>query len=61
MRVVVQKVTEASVSVDDEIIGEIGEGFMLLVGIGKDDTQDDVLYLVRKVSNLRFSKMKRAK
>jgi len=53
MRVVVQKVTESSVTVEDEIIGEIGEGFMLLVGIGKDDTHEDVHYLVRKVSNLR--------
>ncbi|WP_319471377.1 D-aminoacyl-tRNA deacylase [uncultured Trichococcus sp.] len=53
MRVVVQKVTEASVAVDGEIIGEIGEGFMLLVGIGKDDTQEDVHYLARKISKLR--------
>lgn len=53
MRVVVQKVTEASVSVDGETIGKIGMGFMLLVGIGKDDAQEDVHYLVRKVSNLR--------
>jgi len=53
MRVVVQKVTEASVAVDEEIIGEIGVGFMLLVGIGKGDTQEDVHYLARKVSNLR--------
>lgn len=53
MRVVVQKVTEASVSVDGEIIGEIGMGFMLLVGIGKDDAQEDAHYLARKVSNLR--------
>lgn len=53
MRVVVQKVTEASVSVDGEILGEIDKGFMLLVGIGKDDAQEDVSYLARKVSNLR--------
>lgn len=53
MRIVVQKVTEASVSVDGETIGEIGEGFMLLVGIGKDDAKEDVHYLARKVSNLR--------
>lgn len=53
MRVVVQKVTEASVSVDGEILGEIDKGFMLLVGIGKDDAQEDVSYLARKVSSLR--------
>lgn len=39
MRVVVQKVTEATVLVGGEIIGEIGKGFMLLVGIGKEDAQ----------------------
>lgn len=53
MRVVIQKVTEASVSVEEKIIGEIGTGFMLLVGIGKEDTEEDVDYMVRKVSNLR--------
>lgn len=42
MRVVVQKVTEAAVLVGGEIIGEIGKGFMLLVGIGKEDAQEDV-------------------
>ena len=53
MRVVVQKVTEAAVLVGGEIIGEIGKGFMLLVGIGKEDAQEDVCYLARKVANLR--------
>lgn len=53
MRVIIQKVTEASVSVEEKIIGEIGTGFMLLVGIGKEDTDEDVDYMVRKVSNLR--------
>ena len=53
MRVVVQKVTEAAVLVNGEIIGEIGKGFMLLVGIGKEDAQEDVCYLARKVANLR--------
>ncbi|HRF52316.1 MAG TPA: D-aminoacyl-tRNA deacylase, partial [Trichococcus flocculiformis] len=53
MRVVVQKVTEAAVLVGGEIIGEIGKGFMLLVGIGKEDSQEDVCYLARKVANLR--------
>lgn len=53
MRVVVQKVAEASVSVAGETIGEIGKGFLLLVGIGKEDSQEDVAYVARKVSNLR--------
>ena len=53
MRVVVQKVTEAAVLVGGEIIGEIGKGFMLLGGIGKEDAQEDVCYIARKVANLR--------
>lgn len=53
MRVVVQKVTEAAVLVGGEIIGEIDKGFMLLVGIGKEDAQEDVCYIARKVANLR--------
>jgi len=53
MRVVIQKVKEASVSVEGEVIGEIGIGYLLLVGIAQDDTEEDVNYLARKVANLR--------
>lgn len=53
MRVVIQKVSEASVEVEGDILGSIEQGFMLLVGVGKEDTEEDVDYLVRKVANLR--------
>lgn len=53
MRVVVQRVKEASVTIDDKIVGAIEQGFMLLVGIHEEDTLEDVAYLVRKITKLR--------
>ena len=54
MRCVVQKVTEASVSVDGEIVGQIGPGFMVLIGVCTEDTDADVKYMAEKVPNLRI-------
>ncbi|MGE6259526.1 D-aminoacyl-tRNA deacylase [Heyndrickxia sporothermodurans] len=53
MRVVLQRSKEANVKVNGEIIGEISNGFVLLVGITHDDTEADVKYLVDKIANLR--------
>src|SRR5699024_2392749 len=53
MRVVIQKVSEASVSVEGQSLGAIKKGFMLLVGVGQEDTEVDVDYLARKIANLR--------
>lgn len=53
MRVIVQRVTKASVMVGDELISSIGRGLCVLVGICKDDTQKEREYLARKVQNLR--------
>ena len=53
MRVVVQKCLESSVSVDGNVISNIGHGLMVLVGFTHDDTVKDVDYLVNKVVNLR--------
>lgn len=53
MRVVVQRTKAASVVVNEEIVGEISYGFMLLVGITHDDTEADVTFLVDKIVNLR--------
>jgi len=54
MRVVIQRVTEASVSVENQVIGEIGYGLMILLGIENDDTQEDIDWLVHKIKNLRI-------
>ncbi|KPN79778.1 D-tyrosyl-tRNA(Tyr) deacylase [Apilactobacillus kunkeei] len=54
MRVVLQRVSHASVSIDNEQVGKINQGYLLLVGIKDGDTKDDIDYLVRKISNLRI-------
>jgi D-tyrosyl-tRNA(Tyr) deacylase len=54
MRAVVQRVTRASVTVDGDVIGEIGKGLVVLVGIARDDTKVEAAYLVDKISNLRI-------
>lgn len=54
MRVVIQRAKEASVSINNELTGQISHGFVLLVGIEENDTTEDVDYLVRKISKLRI-------
>ncbi|MBU5245693.1 D-tyrosyl-tRNA(Tyr) deacylase [Bacillus halotolerans] len=54
MKLVVQRVTEASVTVDGDVIGQVGQGIMVLVGITHDDTEEDAAYLADKVVNLRI-------
>ncbi len=53
MRVLAQRVTKASVTVDGEIIGQIGRGFLLLVGVTRCDTDADCTFLANKIANLR--------
>jgi len=53
MRVVLQRVKEASVSVDGKTISKIDHGFLILLGIGVDDTNEDIAWLARKIVNLR--------
>lgn len=54
MRVLIQRVSSASVTVGDEVVGEIGRGLLLLVGIGHDDTPAVVSRAAEKVANLRI-------
>lgn len=53
MRAVVQRVSRASVTVAGEVTGAIERGFLVLLGVAEDDTQDDVIYLAGKVAGLR--------
>ena len=53
MRLVVQRVTEANVKVDNKIVGKINNGFLVLLGIKDNDTKANVDYLVKKLINLR--------
>ena len=53
MRAVVQRVTYSNVKVDGTIVGEINKGFNVLIGISKEDTEEDMKYIKDKVINLR--------
>lgn len=61
MRVVVQRSLEAKVVVDEEIVGKIDSGLVLLVGITHDDTEKDVQYMAEKIANLRIFEDKNGK
>ena len=53
MRAVIQRVSEASVTVNGKIVGEIARGFLVLLGVKRGDTAEDAAYLARKISKLR--------
>ena len=53
MKIVIQRVSEASVTIDGKLHSSIGRGFMVLVGVSDDDTADDLEYVVQKCVNLR--------
>lgn len=54
MRAVVQKVTSSKVTVDDEVVGKISSGLLVLLGVTHEDTSKDVDYMVEKITNLRI-------
>ena len=54
MRLVIQRVNHASVSVDGQVIGEIGKGLLILLGVGEADTKEMVDKYVKKLSGLRI-------
>lgn len=54
MRAVVQRVVSSNVKVDGEVTGEIKKGLLVLLGVGEDDTEKDISYMVEKIVNLRI-------
>lgn len=54
MRILIQRVTEARCRIDGEIHSEIGKGLMVLVGVGRDEDQEDVEWLSKKLVNMRI-------
>ncbi|HOK90834.1 MAG TPA: D-aminoacyl-tRNA deacylase [Candidatus Hydrogenedentes bacterium] len=54
MRAVVQRVARASVTVDDQVVGAIGPGLLVLLGVEENDGPEDAAYIVDKVANLRI-------
>lgn len=54
MRVVIQRVSCANVSVGEEIVGEIGKGILILLGVARGDTEKEAVYLLEKTLNLRI-------
>ncbi len=54
MRAVVQRVKESKVEVKGEIVGAIGSGLLILLGVGKEDSEKDCSYLADKIANLRI-------
>ena len=54
MRLVIQRVTSASVTVEDDVIGEIGKGFLVFIGIGKEDNEETVRKYADKMMKLRI-------
>jgi D-aminoacyl-tRNA deacylase len=54
MRAVIQRVTRGKVTVDEQVVGAIENGLVVLLGIARDDTQEDVEYLVNKIVALRI-------
>ncbi len=54
MRAVIQRVTSSSVTVEDDLVGRIGKGLLVLLGVATSDTSDDAKYLADKIVNLRI-------
>ena len=54
MKFVIQRVTRASVTVENQVIGKIGKGFLVLIGVGQNDTREKADALVKKMTGLRI-------
>ena len=54
MRIVIQRVSQASVTINKQMKSSIGNGYLILLGIGKEDTKEDINWLVKKIIALRI-------
>ncbi|NLM19929.1 MAG: D-tyrosyl-tRNA(Tyr) deacylase [Clostridiaceae bacterium] len=54
MRAIIQRVTEARVIIDNKVAGEIGQGFLIFLGVGAEDTESETDLLWRKISRMRI-------
>ncbi|KAM7540861.1 hypothetical protein Aperf_G00000021421 [Anoplocephala perfoliata] len=54
MRAVIQRVKSASVHVEGQLVSEIGRGLLVLVGLSRDDEEKDLVYMARKIANIRL-------
>lgn len=54
MRIVIQRVSHASITINQQVKSSIGIGYLILLGIGKDDTEEDINWLVKKIIGLRI-------
>ncbi|MBP1838236.1 D-aminoacyl-tRNA deacylase [Formosa algae] len=54
MKAVIQRVSKASVTIENETVASISQGLLVLLGIVTDDTQEDILWLSKKIANLRI-------
>lgn len=61
MKIVIQRVKQAQVSIENQVHNKISSGLLLLVGVGPDDGPDDLDYAVRKIVHMRIFLMMRAR
>lgn len=61
MRFVIQRVNEASVSIEGNTVGQIEKGFLVLIGVSNDDTKEIADKMIKKLIGMRFLKMKMVK
>jgi D-tyrosyl-tRNA(Tyr) deacylase len=54
MRALIQRVKQAKVEISGKIVGEIGKGLLILLGVAHADTENDISFLIEKISNLRI-------
>ena len=54
MRALIQRVSEASVTIDDKVVGSVGSGLVILLGVARGDNEEDARYIVNKTINLRI-------